>query len=361
MPGRRAAAWLASLLLFLLMFGWHFILRARRTHSDSPLPRFVTWLAYFSLGIWTTFIFFSLVSDAVGVAVRVVDAVGSRHVGALFVSFRGSDWLPAALFAIAMGMAGLGFGEALSGPRIEDVALPIEGLPPSLDGLQIVQLSDLHIGPLIRQGYVEDVVRKTQSLHPDLIAVTGDLADGRVSALAAQVEPLAKLHAPLGVFFVTGNHEYYSGALDWLAKVRELGMTPLVNENRVLSHGDSRLLIAGVTDPAGRCFVPEHQPDPAKAAESSEPVGVKILMSHRPDSCYAAEKLGFQVQLSGHTHGGQFFPFSLLIPLFHKYYRGLYRFHRLWLYVNPGTGYWGPPHRFLVPAEITRLTLHASA
>jgi predicted MPP superfamily phosphohydrolase len=194
------------------------------------------------------------------------------------------------------------------------------------------------------------------ALDPDLIAVTGDMADGDVEKLSRHVAPLARLKAPLGVYYVTGNHEYYWGAEGWIAKVRELGMTPLINENRVVSRDGARLLIGGIPDESGGSFVPGHRPD-ARRAAGADDADFRLLLAHRPDGVPAAERAGFDLQLSGHTHGGQFFPASLFIGLFHRFARGLDRHGRMRVYVNPGTGYWGPAHRFGVPSEITLLTL----
>jgi len=238
---------------------------------------------------------------------------------------------------------------------VSEVRVPIARLPAELEGLRIAQISDLHVGPMIRGGYVERVVQRVLDLKPDLIAVTGDLADGVPEKLKVQVQPLSKLKAPLGVYYVTGNHEYYWGAQAWIDKAAELGFIPLLNENRIVSVRGSKVLVAGVTDTFAEQFIPSHRSDPAKAAATDEKPALKILLAHRPDSCLEAEPAGFDLQLSGHTHGGQFFPFSLLIPLFHRYWRGLNRHGRLWLYVNQGTGYWGPPDRFAVPSEITLL------
>jgi predicted MPP superfamily phosphohydrolase len=155
---------------------------------------------------------------------------------------------------------------------------------------------------------------------------------------------------------VTGNHEYYWDAPGLVQKVRELGFTALINENRIVQVGSAKILIAGITDPMGQ-MLSGHAPDINKATRSSESTEFKIFLSHRPDAYLQSEPRGFDLQFSGHTHSGQYFPFNLLIGFFHKYSRGLYRHGHLWVYVNPGTGYWGPANRFGVPAEITLLTL----
>ncbi len=237
------------------------------------------------------------------------------------------------------------------------VKVPIENLPRALEGFKIALLSDLHMGPTIGEHYVSDVVDQTLALKPDLIAVTGDLADENVERMVAQTAPLARLKAPGGIYYVTGNHEYYWGAEEWLAKVRSLGWIPLNNENRTVPVKDSSIFIAGITDEQGEILSPEHVPDLPRAARGSEKSPFRLLLSHRPGVYAEAEKAGFQLQLSGHTHGGQFFPWSLVIPFVHRFYKDLNRFRQLWVYVSSGTGYWGPPHRFLVPSEITLLEL----
>lgn len=315
---------------------WQVAYRGGLLEEDSFCARALAWAAAGGLGVWATFLLLSAAGDVASLLPRME--------------------LSGAAVAAATGLiASAGLVQALAGPRVRELEVPIEGLPPGLDGLRIVQLSDLHIGPTIRRAAVASIVERALSLKPDLIAVTGDLADGDPQRLARQIAPLAGLRAPLGVYYVTGNHEYYWDALAWMAKARELGLTPLVNEGVVLARGGERFLVAGVPDESGGHFVDGHFPHHRAAAIG--PADFKILLAHRPDGVPAAERAGFRLQLSGHTHGGQFFPASLFIGLFHRFTRGLARHGRMWVHVSPGTGYWGPPHRFGVPAEITALTL----
>ncbi|MEQ1666597.1 MAG: metallophosphoesterase, partial [Bdellovibrionales bacterium] len=174
------------------------------------------------------------------------------------------------------------------------------------------------------------------------------------------VEPLSLLRAPHGVLYVTGNHEYYWGVERWLEKIKQLGMQPLLNENLILNIGGAKILIAGVTDTSAEMFKVEHRSDPRKAIKNSDNSDFKVLLAHRPDSYLEAEAAGFNLQLSGHTHAGQFFPFNFIVALVHKYYRGLNLYKRMWVYVNSGTGYWGPANRFAVPSEITLIELKRS-
>lgn len=345
-PSHPAAAMLACLGLVCFLAGWQFAYRAGTVDAETPWGRVLAWTASGATALWATFL---LLSAFESIAELVLSA--TPHGAAL------TRKLPEAAAAASVVIAAIGFKQAVRGPRVAEVSIGVPGLKPGLRGLKIAQISDLHVGPTIRRAQVERVVEKVLALEPDLIAVTGDLVDGDVESLAPHVAPLARLKAPLGVYYVPGNHEYYSGALPWIAKTAELGFTPLINENRVLERDGARLLIAGVPDEQGEYFVPGHAPDQQKAAAGGEGTDFRLLLAHRPDGAAAAARAGFDLQLSGHTHGGQFFPVSLLIPLFHRHSRGLGRSGRMKIYVNPGTGYWGPANRFAVPSEITLLTL----
>jgi uncharacterized protein len=257
------------------------------------------------------------------------------------------------IFIISLLLAGFGLKTALSGPKTIEVFIPTKNKPAALQTLKIVQISDLHIGAMIRRDYVEKVIQQVNELKPDLIALTGDVADGTPAGLVDQLQPLKKLQAPLGKFYVTGNHEYYWGAERWIKSMSELGFIPLLNENRIITFGDIKILIAGVTDVSANQFLFSHKSDPQKAVFSKEQTDFKILLSHSPRTLNAAEQAGFDLQLSGHTHAGQFFPFSLLVPLAHKNHTGLSQQNKTWIYVNSGTGSWGPINRFGVHSEIT--------
>lgn len=345
LPSHPYAAMAGALSLVAFFAGWA-IADHRGLLRDSRAERALAWAAGLAMGVWATFL---LLGAGSSVAELVLSA--TPRGAALARS------LPAAAAAASVLIAGLGFKQAIRGPRVREVLVPVRGLPPGLRGLRIAQISDLHVGPTIRRRQVERVVARTLALSPDLIAVTGDLADGTPERLEEAVAPLARLRAPLGAYYVTGNHEYYWGAPEWIAKVRALGLTPLLNENRVVSRGGASLLVGGVPDEQGGLFVPGHAPDQERAAATAAGADFRLLLAHRPDGAAAAARAGFDLQLSGHTHGGQFFPASLFIGLFHRYARGLDRAGRMWIHVNPGTGYWGPPHRFAVPSEITLLTL----
>jgi len=254
-------------------------------------------------------------------------------------------------------LAGAGVVEAQRQPEVRRVRIPLGGLPPALEGFRIVQISDLHLGPILGRKWLEGIVASVNALEPDLVAVTGDLVDGTVADLGAEVASLAELRARHGVFFVTGNHEYYWDAAAWVDEVRRLGLDVLLNEHRLLEVGDARLLVCGVTDFSARSILPEHATDPARALAGAPAADVRLLLAHQPKSVLAARKLGYHLQLSGHTHGGQFFPWNLLVGFFHPLAAGLGRFDDTWLYVSRGTGTWGPPLRTGVPSEISVLEL----
>ena len=247
-------------------------------------------------------------------------------------------------------------------PGIVEIKIPVVDLPLALHGFSIAQISDVHVGPTIKRGFVEGIVRRVNELKADMIAVTGDLVDGSVLQLSAHTAPLAGLTARHGAFFVTGNHEYYSGERAWTEEIRRLGLRVLKNEHVVLKHDGASLILAGVTDYSAHHFDPAQRSDP-EAALRGAPIdaGAKVLLAHQPSSAMAAANAGFDVQISGHTHGGQFWPWNLFIHFFQPFSSGLHRLKNLWIYVSRGTGYWGPPNRFGVPSEITRIRLVPAA
>ena len=209
---------------------------------------------------------------------------------------------------LALAATIVGFVNARRLARVVTVDVPIAGLPPDLDGFTIVQISDIHIGPTIKQRYVQAIVDAVNQESPDLVAITGDVVDGSVEQLAAQASPLGQLRAPHGVYLVTGNHEYYSGAAPWVAEFRRMGLRVLMNEHALIHPSGLPMIIAGVTDYSAGAFDPHQRSNPAAAlAGAPADAWPRILLAHQPRSA-AAEPLGYTLQLSGHTHGGQFFP-----------------------------------------------------
>jgi predicted MPP superfamily phosphohydrolase len=260
------------------------------------------------------------------------------------------------LLAVLVTVVGLFNARRLA--HVKHVNVPVTDLPPEFDGYTIAQISDIHVGPTIKRKYLSAIVDKVNSLGADAIAITGDLVDGTVARLAKHTAPLARLSAPDGTFFVTGNHEYYSGAEAWIAELRRLGLTVLMNQHVVRTRGAASLMIAGVADYTAHHFNPEHKSDPRQAAHGApRDLALRILLAHQPRTATAAAEAGFDLQLSGHTHGGQFFPWNLFVPLQQPYVSGLNRLGKMWVYTSRGTGYWGPPKRFGAPSEITLVRL----
>ncbi|HEX9010990.1 MAG TPA: metallophosphoesterase, partial [Holophagaceae bacterium] len=258
--------------------------------------------------------------------------------------------------ALASNLAGL--VTALRPPVLRTVEVPIRDLPEGLNGFRIVQVSDLHLGPLVTAARVDRLVARANALAPDLVAVTGDLVDGEADGVRAKVERLEALRATHGVFFVTGNHEYYSGVARWIPVIRGLGWHVLDNAHAVLQHRGAALVVAGMPDPAaGGRRGTGRGPDLAATLAGAPEEAPKLLLFHPPTGYDAAERAGIRLQLSGHTHSGQYFPWSLVVRSIYRYPAGLHRHGGLWIYTSVGTGFWGPPNRFLVPPELTLLVL----
>lgn len=285
-----------------------------------------------------------------------------RHVSLVFVddpAWPGRSALAVLLISVAVTL--VGFFNARRTARVVDVEVRLDDLPAALDGLTIAQITDLHIGPTIKNGYVRRVVDKVNELGADIVAITGDVVDGKVRRLLPDVAPLGDLRARHGAYIVTGNHEYYAGVDDWIAAFRDLGLRPLMNEHVTIDHGGAGLVLAGVNDFKAAAIKPEHASDPNAALAGSPLDAPKVLLAHQPRSAPAAHEAGFDLQLSGHTHGGQFWPWNHFVRMQQPFTAGLHRLGRLWVYTSRGTGYWGPPKRFGAPSEITRITLRPAA
>jgi uncharacterized protein len=262
-----------------------------------------------------------------------------------------------AVLALTPAITLIGFFMARRVAPVVDVEVAVAGLAAGLEGFTIAQISDIHVGTTIKRKFVEAIVRRVNGLGADMVAITGDLVDGSVHDLAHDTEPLARLESRHGTYFVTGNHEYYSGAHAWIRELRRLGACVLINEHVMLHHDGARLAVAGVTDYSAQHFDPTHKTDPHAAARGVPRDVLKVLLAHQPRSAALAADAGYDLQLSGHTHGGQFWPWNLFVRLQQPFTAGLNRLGRMWIYINRGTGYWGPPMRFGIPSEITRIRL----
>jgi predicted MPP superfamily phosphohydrolase len=332
-------------------------LAARLAGAGRETARAVIWLGWAGMGMFSTLFVLTVARElalllALAIAVArpgMLDLAALRHESALAVTLLG--------FLITL----LGFSNARRTAAVIRVDVPIAGLPPALQGFRIAQISDIHVGPTIRRDYLRRIVDAVNRLKPDMVAITGDLVDGSVRELAPHVAPLAQLASRHGSYFVTGNHEYYSGAHAWIAELRRLGIQVLLNAHVVLRHDGALAVVAGVTDYSAGHFDPSHRSDPRAAiAGAPAEAGVRVLLAHQPRSAAAAADAGFDLQLSGHTHGGQFMPWNLFVKMQQPFVAGLHRLRQLWVYTSRGTGYWGPPKRFGAPSEITLIRLVAA-
>ena len=326
-----------------------FSMRTRALQNRKLADR-LAWVGLTAMGFFSSLFVLTLLRDVVLLGAYLFL---SGEQARLWVEPSAQATLYLSLFVTLAGLV-----IARRRPGVVEIKIPVVDLPLALHGFSIAQISDVHVGPTIKRGFVEGVVRRVNELKADLIAVTGDLVDGSVQQLSAHTAPLAGLTARHGAYFVTGNHEYYSGERAWTEEIRRLGLRVLKNEHVVLKHDGASLILAGVTDYSAHHFDPAQRSDPAAALRGAPiDAGAKVLLAHQPSSAMAAANAGYDVQISGHTHGGQFWPWNLFVHFFQPFSSGLHRLKNLWIYVSRGTGYWGPPNRFGVPSEITRIRL----
>jgi uncharacterized protein len=338
--------------IVLLIGGCLFIPFSMRTRAlqNRKLADRLAWVGLTAMGFFSSLLVLTLLRDLVLLGAYLFLSGGQAR---LWVEPSAQATLYLSLFVTLAGLI-----IARRRPGVVEIKIPVVDLPQALHGFSIAQISDVHVGPTIKRGFVEGIVRRVNELKADMIAVTGDLVDGSVQQLSAHTAPLAGLTARHGAYFVTGNHEYYSGERAWTEEIRRLGLRVLKNEHVVLKHDGASLILAGVTDYSAHHFDPAQRSDPAAALRGAPTdAGAKVLLAHQPSSAMAAANAGFDVQISGHTHGGQFWPWNLFVHFFQPFSSGLHRLKNLWIYVSRGTGYWGPPNRFGVPSEITRIRL----
>jgi predicted MPP superfamily phosphohydrolase len=337
--------WAALALPFVLVWMVPAIYWSGGRRHDSIASRAVLQASYLSMAWLSFLVVLTIARDLILTVTRVLP-VPEAHA---FARDAGAEIVIAgSLLALLVGVT-----RARRGPRVRAVDIPIPDLHPDLEGFRIAQISDVHVGRTIRARYVERVVALTTRLKPDLIALTGDMVDGPVARLADDVSPLRELAQGGRGFFVLGNHDCYAGPGAWTAHFRGLGFRVLLNDHAVIEHGSARMVVGGVLDPA---LAPG--PEPERAAANAPAAAFRLLLAHNPKSAPAAERAGFDLQLSGHTHGGQFFPWTLVVRHVHApHSEGLSKEGRMWVYVNPGTGTWGPPVRFGTRSEITLIRL----
>lgn len=329
-----------------------------RHDKSTPFNDMVLWVAFSLLGLFSWLFVLTVLRDAGWLLLQLYAVLAGHEPSWAAMAYHYSAVL---IVLISVLATIVGFFNARRIPHIVAVEIPVAGLPAALDGFTFAQITDLHIGPTIKKDFVEKIVQATNNLQADAIVLTGDLIDGDVKGLAEHTRPLSLLTAPRGVYVVTGNHEYYSGAGQWVRAYRQLGLRVLQNEHVVLEHHDQKILLAGVTDYDAHRFDAAQASDPQAALQGApEDTAVKVLLAHQPRSMWAAAKAGFDVQLSGHTHGGQFWPWGYFVRLQQPLVAGLHRFENLHVYVSRGTGYWGPPMRVRARAEITLITLRSA-
>ena len=317
----------------------------------------ISWIGY----VWMGVVFFLFLLLLGGDVVRLVSWLVSRGQEVdpdrrVFLS----RVLGIGAAAGALGLGGASLWSALTPVAVKHVPLRLSRFPSGLGAYKIVQLTDLHVGPTLGKAWLEDIVRRTNALDPDLIAITGDLVDGSVADLAAHVAPLGDLRARDGVFFVTGNHEYYSGVEAWLDHIRTLGVRVLRNERVPIRAADG-FDLAGVDDYTAEGMADGHGMDIRRAMHGRDSERAVVMLAHQPKAVELASQHDVDLMLSGHTHGGQIFPWGHAVRLQQPYVAGLFDHGPTKLYVSCGTGYWGPPMRLGSPAEITLLELRGTA
>lgn len=343
----RAALIISMALIYMIVIAGFMI----RHDISTPKTDKIAWVSFLFLGLFSWLFILTIIRDAV--LLISLFSSGPWH----SIIKQNSIW---AVLGLSLLATLVGLFNARRAPSIVTVEVAITGLPTALEGFTIAQITDLHVGPTIKKGFVRKVVKATNALKADVIVLTGDLIDGDVAGLQEHTNELAALKAPHGVFAVTGNHEYYSGADQWIAEYRRLGMRVLQNEHEVIKQEDALLVVAGVTDFGAGNFDASQSSDPRLALSNSPAnAALKILLAHQPRSMFAAEPAGFDLQLSGHTHGGQFWPWRYFVPLQQPLIAGLHTHGNMQVYVSQGTGYWGPPLRLGARSEISRIRLHS--
>ncbi|MBX2991668.1 MAG: metallophosphoesterase [Bacteroidetes bacterium] len=331
---------------------------------QSSVLDILSYLGYIVMGFFTLVLTFFVLRDLVVLASRLIEKgkkIFTKNPVPAPVNDDRRRFLVHAtnisIIGLAAAASGYGFMQAHRRPTVESVDIPLGTLPPEFEGFRILQFSDLHVGPTIKREYVEEVVAQILDQKADMIVFTGDLVDGSVAWLRDDVAPLKELKAPFGTYFSTGNHEYYSGVDSWMREASHLGFDVLVNEHRIVEKGEGKIVLAGVTDYGGGDFGSAHRSNPSSSIAGAPEGLTKILLAHQPRSIAEAAKAGFDLQLSGHTHGGQYFPGNYLARLNQPYIEGLHKHGSMWVYVNRGVGYWGPPIRLGTVPELTLFTL----
>lgn len=382
--GRAVRRWLGgfvvlAVLVFLFWLPWWVLLASG---TDWPFPVVVAGTALFGAGPLLLPVMMVLghgrgsldraavVGDSILGVIWVLfawSALGGVLRLALFVLGVGDRAVARAVAvgvaAIALGLLTWGFTEAMRLPRVRRVDVTVPRLGRGLDGTRVVVLADTHYGPIDRAGWSARVADAVNALDPDIVCHAGDIADGTPSRRREQAAPLGTMRSRLAKVYVTGNHEYFGEAQGWLDHMGQLGWESLHNRHVVVERGGDRLVLAGVDDvTAASSGLAGHRTDLAGALAGADPALPVLLVAHQPKQVGQAVSAGVDLQVSGHTHGGQIWPFNFLVRLDQPVVQGLSRHgDRTQLYTSRGTGFWGPPFRIFAPSEITLLTLRSAA
>jgi predicted MPP superfamily phosphohydrolase len=316
----------------------------------------LSWVAY----IWLGFLFYLIIA-------AIAFELPSLFAAVALPRFTDANFLPLArlralgIMITALVFSAVALRSGLCPPTLEKIEIVLDDWPVGLDGFRIVQISDVHIGPLLDREFSKSITARVNALVPDLVAVTGDLVDGSAKTLNEEVLPFRELRATKGVYFVTGNHDFYSGADNWVTLLEGFGWHALRNRRVTIEVEGASFELAGVDDRNGAMIQGSGGEDLELATRDWQADSPLVLLAHDPGTFHRAHARGVDLQLSGHTHGGQIWPFGWLVRASVPWVKGLHRVAKSQLYVSCGTGFWGPPMRLGTASEITELTLRTGS
>jgi len=350
--GSGALFWGILALLYLSVPAAFLLARSTRWGAVGDA---LTWVGYAWMGILFLLLVGALCGDALGLFIRASGWLSGRNPS---MAVRG---VHVAGLAVALLAAVVAIREGLRAPEIHSLDVYIPGLPPAFDGYRIAQVTDTHIGRILGRSWSADLARRVDSAAPDLVVHTGDLVDGTVEGMGPAVQELSRMRGKDGTYFVTGNHEAYSGIAPWIRFVQNMGWIVLSNRHVLIHRGESVLCLAGVTDAHEGGMPGGTAPDP-RAALAGVPAGVPVvLLAHQPRQALQAQRMGVSLQLSGHTHGGQLWPFHYLVHLQQPVVSGFATVGDVPVFTSRGAGFWGPPMRLFAPPEVPILVLRRAS